>query len=468
MKLNRLLFCTTLILTLALNFLKPIGVTAQVQQDPCYATVVQADQLYLENNRTAAEELYRQCKSSSEEQNLATFFPEPITDLAQLPPGGQALWAEAQAGYEEGLESKLFVPLELLLQDYPAFVPAYSLMAQALEAYERDDEILDILEQAATLFPDNVDIAWARVRALQNADKSLEASVAARLFTIINPNHPEVSNFEEVAEDEFNSFRRSTRREFGITGGLGALGRIIFGGGSTLSNVIETVPLVRMLTSGEEGIGSQLAEDEINNRDLIEDPVILDYVSRIGNDVANLMGRDEFEYEFYVVQDSSINAFALPGGKVFVNTGSILAANSEAELAGLIGHEVAHAVLSHGYQQMARSNLFATVGEITSLSSITNLITLNFSRNQEQQADILATRAIAGYGYAADGLHNFFVTLNEQSSGGQPEYLSTHPATENRLRYLQALIQRNGYNRFAYEGVEEHHRIRQRLQESLF
>ncbi|MGJ3251899.1 MAG: M48 family metalloprotease [Elainellaceae cyanobacterium] len=454
-------------MTLSLSFFKPGRVTAQIPQNPCATTIAQADQLYLEGDRTAAEELYRQCKSSPEEQDLETFFPEPITDPDQLPPGGQVLWREAQAGYEQGLESRLFVPLELLLQDYSEFVPAYRLMAQALEEYERDDEILDVLEQAATLFPNSADIAWARVTALQNADKPLEASIAARLFAIVNPDHPDVQEFEEIAEDEFKSFRRQTRREFGITGGLGVIGRVLLGGGSTVSNALETIPMIRMLTSGEEGMGSRLAEAEIENRILIEDPVIVDYVSRIGNDMATLMGRNEFEYEFYVIQDNSLNAFALPGGKVFVNSGSILATNSEAELAGLLGHEVAHAVLSHGYQQMARSNLLSTIGEVTSLSNITNLMTLNFSRNQERQCDILGTRALAGYGYAADGLYNFFVTLNEQSSGGQPEYLSTHPATETRLQYLQALIQRNGYNRFAYEGVEEHNRIRQRLQELL-
>ena len=128
---------------------------AQHSSNSCTTTIAQADQLYLEDDRTAAEELYRQCRSVPEDQDLATFFPEPITDAAQLPPGGQTLWAEAQAGYEEGLESKLFVPLELLLQDYPEFTPAYPMMAQALEDYERDDEILDILERAATLFPNN-------------------------------------------------------------------------------------------------------------------------------------------------------------------------------------------------------------------------------------------------------------------------------------------------------------------------
>lgn len=432
----------------------------------CFQTLANADRLYLDGERTAAEQLYRQCKPSISEQSLITFFPEPITNPTQLPPDGQVWWTEAQAGYEQNLESKLFVPLNQLIEKYPGFVPAYNLLSQALEKYDRSEEALEPLEQAATLFPFNADIAKARVMALREAGERLEASIAARLFAIINPDHPEANEFKEMAEEDFKSFRRSTRREFGITGGIGAALNLVFGGGNLLSRGLETAQFVRLLTAGEEKMGSQLAEAQIENHTLVEDPVIVDYVKKIGEDVANLMGRDEFDYEFYVIQDNSLNAFALPGGKVFVNTGAILAANSEAELAGLMAHEVAHAVLSHGYQQIARSNLLATIGEVTSLGSIANLVTLNFSRNQERQADILATRALAGYGYAADGLYNLFATLNKQSSGSNPpEYLSTHPAPQNRLQYIQALIQRNGYNRYSYEGVEEHARIQRRLRE---
>ena len=179
------------------------------------------------------------------------------------------------------------------------------------------------------------------------------------------------------------------------------------------------------------------------------------------------MGRDEFDYEFHVIKNDSINAFALPGGKVFINTGAILAAQSEADLAGLIGHEVAHAVLSHGYQRLATDGLLSMVERAVPLGNLIRLASLDSNRDREKQPDILGTRAVAGYGYAADGLRDFFVTLNEQSGSSQPEYLSTHPATANRINYLEALIQQNGYNRYAFEGVEEHARIQQRLRELL-
>ncbi|MEL7004070.1 MAG: M48 family metalloprotease, partial [Bacteroidota bacterium] len=149
----------------------------------------------------------------------------------------------------------------------------------------------------------------------------------------------------------------------------------------------------------------------------------------------------------------------------FINTGAILAANSEAELAGLLAHELAHTVLSHGYKQLANNALLNAANNTLPLGDLAGLASLGISREHERQSDILATRAVAGFGYAADGLRNLFVTLNEQSGSGPAEYLSTHPAPPTRISYLEALIQQNGYNRYAYEGVESHARIQQRIRQ---
>ena len=185
------------------------------------------------------------------------------------------------------------------------------------------------------------------------------------------------------------------------------------------------------------------------------------------------MGRDDFEYEFYVVRDDSLNAFVLPGGKVFVNTGAILNTNSEAELAGLIAHEVAHAVLSHGFQRIVTNNLYDSAGQIISEalktdipigSIVTNLIGLQYSRSNERQADLLGTRVLATAGYAADGLRNFMVTVDKKDGNTGPlSFLSTHPASDDRVEYLEQLIEHNGYNRYAFEGVEKHREIQENL-----
>lgn len=137
---------------------------------------------------------------------------------------------------------------------------------------------------------------------------------------------------------------------------------------------------------------------------MVNDPEILGYVDELGQDVARYMGRDEFDYEFFVVDDDNLNAFALPGGKVFVNTGAILAANSEAELAGLLGHEVGHAVLSHGFQRVVTNNLLANLArEIPFGNLLGTLVSLDYSRKHERQSDIIGTRVIHSAGYAADG-----------------------------------------------------------------
>jgi predicted Zn-dependent protease len=444
---------------------------AQSPQDSCYANFSEADQLYLEGDRTAAEQLYRQCKQPFAQQNLTTFFPEPITDPERLSPAGKVYWREAQEGLERDQESRVSVALNELIGQHPDFVPAYSILAEFLQRYDRETEALETLEQAATLFPYNADIARARAVALRNAGQPLEASMAARLFAMVNPNHPERRDFIAMADGDLDMFRAEIQRQYITTGALGIVGNIFFGGGSTVSNVLDSAAFASMLFEGEDATGTRLAAAEIEsaqaNNALIDDPVILEYVDTIGQDIAAQMGRDEFNYEFNVLADNSLNAFALPGGKVFINTGAILAANSEAELAGLIGHEVAHAVLSHGYQRLATTGLASVLSEALPLGNFLGLATTGLSRDNEQQADIIGTRAIAGFGYAADGLRNLFVTLNNLSGSRQPEYLSSHPAPPIRVRYLEALIQQNGYNRYAYEGVEQHARIQQRIRELL-
>jgi len=429
----------------------------------------EADRLYLENERAAAEQQYRQCKEPFPQQNILSYFPEPITDPDQLSPGAAVYWREAQAGLANDSENQTFISLNLLLTEYPAFVPAYGTMADALERYDRDDEVLELLEQAATRFPHNASIARARANALRNDGQALEASMASRLFAIVNPNHPERDDFIEVADDDLKAFKKGLRTQFAISGGIGVLGTIFGGGGDQVSNAVDAVQLATMLASGEKKTGNRLAANVVDeaqaNNVYIDDPVVLDYINQIGQDIAAQMGRDEFDYEFHIIADPSLNAFALPGGKVFINTGAILAANSEAELAGLLAHELAHTVLSHGYKQLANNALLNAANNTLPLGDLAGLASLGISREHERQSDILATRAVAGFGYAADGLRNLFVTLNEQSGSGPAEYLSTHPAPPTRISYLEALIQQNGYNRYAYEGVESHARIQQRIRQ---
>ena len=132
--------------------------------------------------------------------------------------------------------------------------------------------------------------------------------------------------------------------------------------------------------------------------------------------------------------DDSLNAFALPGGKVFVNAGAIMKTDSEAELAGLLAHEVSHAALSHGFQLVTQGNLTANVVRYIPYvgNAATSLIVMNYSRDMERQADLFGTRVLVNSGYAADGVRNLMEKLHEshqkdEKNSQPPEWLSTQP-----------------------------------------
>jgi beta-barrel assembly-enhancing protease len=167
--------------------------------------------------------------------------------------------------------------------------------------------------------------------------------------------------------------------------------------------------------------------------------------------------------------DKDLNAFALPGGKVFINAGAIVKTSSEAELAGLLAHELSHTILSHGFQLMTKGNLTFNLAQFIPRVGglVGNLLTLDYSRDMERQADVLGTRLLASSDYAADGLYNLMVILGKENKNSPPSWLSSHPATKNRVQYLAEQIQENGYNRYAYEGVERHAKVRERVRQLL-
>ncbi|NJM58000.1 MAG: M48 family metalloprotease [Synechococcales cyanobacterium RU_4_20] len=173
----------------------------------------------------------------------------------------------------------------------------------------------------------------------------------------------------------------------------------------------------------------------------------------------------EFEYEFFVILDENLNAFALPGGKVFVNAGAIAKTKSEAELAGLLSHELAHAVLSHGFQLVSNGSLLADLSRFVPYAGYAaNLVVLNYSRDMEREADELGTRILSAAGYPADGLHNLMKILGEEDKS-RPllAWMSTHPETEERVGNLQRQIQTEGLMRYGVEGVERHDLMREKV-----
>ncbi|MDY6941174.1 MAG: M48 family metalloprotease [Cyanobacteriota bacterium] len=435
---------------------RPISLSEEEQ------IIAQADRLFLQGNRREAERLYRQVKPPFDNERDRTSDTELISDPEQLSVAGQVYWRNAQDGWANGRESQVEEALRLLAEEAPNFAPAQAFAIETMLEEGETEEAIVRLEELTTLFPDSPEFARLRVRALDDDGQPLEASIAARQFAIFNPDSPEAPEFIEIAEDKLGDFRSGVREKMAVRG-LGGLAVGILTG-NTESSVVQGIELVQIVAMGESGLGAQIAEQVKRQATIVEDAVVVDYIDEIGQEVARYMGRDEFDYEFYVIEDDSLNAFALPGGKIFINTGAITRANTEAELAGLLAHEVAHAVLSHGYEGVMTNLLLSNVGREIPLGNIlSTLVSLDHSRTRETQADILGTRVLNSAGYAADGLRNLMATLYEEHGSRGPSFLSTHPASEDRIEYMEDLIERNGYNRYAFEGVEELARIQDRL-----
>ena len=427
--------------------------------------LIEADTLYLEGRVEEAEALYRQAKAPFTEDG-SWQIPDPITEVEHLSPTGQVYWREAERGMARELEISSLVPLRLLVDKNPEFVPGYLRLADALVIYGQPEEALAVMESAASLYPSQPDLQKGLIERQVASHLWLEASITARQFAVLHPEHPDAPGLLQDSveyQERFQAYLREQMTGNMISGVLGgALGVALTG------NPFMALPTVQsslLMLRGESSVGTAAAKSFKKRFDLIEDPDVQAYVDRIGHKLAKIGGRD-FDYEFFIVNSEELNAFALPGGKVFINGGAIVKSNSEAELAGLIAHELAHAVLSHGFQAVTQSN--ATAGFTRLIPYVggvaTQLAVTDYSRDMEEQADLLGTRMLVSAGYAADGLRNFMATVEKENKETPFHWLSTHPRSRDRVSYLEALIERNGYSRYRYEGIAEHKQIKAQVQ----
>ncbi|MBG1270640.1 M48 family metalloprotease [Nostoc sp. WHI] len=430
---------------------------------------IEADRLYLAGQIPEAQKLYREIKEPFAKTDPPQERKAAILDPTQLSPGGKVYWRESEAGIVTKLQTRTLVPLQLLVEQYPEFIPGHIRYAEVLKQYDRPKEALDILERASSLYPDQPELIKARITALAGEKKWMEASLAARQFAILNPQDPQAPEFANLAEENLKRYKSHIQAEIrgNFIGNIitGALGYAVTG---SLLGPFTVLDSSIMLLQGEEAIGESVAKQAKKQLNVITDEAVLGYVNEIGQKLATVGGRNEFKYEFFVIPEESLNAFALPGGKIFINAGAIAKTNSEAELAGLIGHELSHVVLSHGFQLVTQGNLISNVTQYLPLGgTIGQLFSLSYSRDMERQADNLGTRLIVATGYAADGLRNLMVTLKKQQKNSLPSWLSSHPGGGERVSDLENLIIRSSYNRYAYEGVGRHAEIQARVKQLL-
>ena len=428
--------------------------------------LIQADREYAAGNFAAARALYQQAKNQTWliPQHFSSLPPEPFTDEASLRPGAAVYWREAQAGANNRTPAQTLTALGLLTEEYPAFIPGHLRYAIALQEDDQPEAAIDALEAALSQYPSQSDLLLAQIDLLMAQEQWLEASIASRQFVALNPDHEITEQQQQLATENLQRFQRETRAEIRegaianvFTGVLGyALTGSIFGPFTAANSTI-------LLLQGENAVGAQVSNQIRQRIPMLQTPEALGYVRRIGSRLSQATGRRDLDYEFHIILDPGLNAFALPGGKIFVNAGAILDTESEAELAGLLSHELAHAVLSHGFQIATRGNLSSSIAQYLPYGGLINNIFLSgYSRNMERQADIVGTQILAASGYAADGIYNVMLTLNEQaqaSGRSAPTWISSHPNPEDRVSYLKTLVERGGYNRYAYEGIISHEEI---------
>jgi hypothetical protein len=202
-------------------------------------------------------------------------------------------------------------------------------------------------------------------------------------------------------------------------------------------------------------IGQESAAQAEQQLPIVNDQQVNDYVNRLGQRLAANAGGPGFQYRFRVVNASDINAFALPGGFIYVNRGVLEQARNDGEVAGVLAHEISHVALRHGTHQASKAYLAqAGIGILGGILSggksggVGNIINavggiglnalfLRYSRDIETQADVRGAQILAASGYSPQDMINFFYTLEKADPSKKTNWLSDHPAPPDRISRIQ-------------------------------
>jgi len=208
--------------------------------------------------------------------------------------------------------------------------------------------------------------------------------------------------------------------------------------------------------SDDVKVGRQAAAEVEQQLPILRDSEATSYLSRVGQRLVNSIPPEfqhpEFQYYFKIVNARDINAFALPGGPMYVNRGMIEAAHNEGEMAGVMAHELSHVALRHGTAQATKAQKYGLLAGILGIGGQilggpagaaaqiagqgVGVYFLKFSREYETEADILGARIMANAGYDPHDLANMFKTIERQSGGGGGGFLSDHPSPADRYERI--------------------------------
>ena len=262
-------------------------------------------------------------------------------------------------------------------------------------------------------------------------------------------------------------FRTTTRRQAGPGGGLGirliiglviaAFAVISYFMSSQYNPVTGTNQHLSLTPEQEVALGLQSVPQLVQEfGGLYPDEQVQAQIDAIGQDLVNNIRRDDipdWPFEFYVLDDpETVNAFALPGGPVFITTALLSRFETEDEIAGVLSHEIVHVLARHSAQQIAKSDLTngligavsvasGDAGAAQTAAMIGQLINMRYGREDEIQSDTLGLCLMQNAGYDPEAMITVMRVLQEASGGGgQPEFASTHPNPENRIARIEEQI----------------------------
>lgn len=232
--------------------------------------------------------------------------------------------------------------------------------------------------------------------------------------------------------------------------------------GSTSENPITGETQRVQLTPQEEILLGQQGKTEVAEQfgGYHPDNRLQTYVDQVGQRVvqSSEAAQSPYPFEFHLLKDEEvINAFALPGGQIFITAAMLEALDSEAQLAGVLGHEVGHVIARHGAEQLARQNLGSLLVQAISIAAsdrpedqqqaaifaqvINQLVNLRYGREDEIESDLLGFEFMVDANYNPQGIVELMDILNSTQKGGKPpEFLSSHPNPSNRIKRLSTLI----------------------------
>ncbi len=186
---------------------------------------------------------------------------------------------------------------------------------------------------------------------------------------------------------------------------------------------------------------------------LYQDSDLQNQIQRIGNRLVqdSIAGTTPWQFEFYVLDSDVVNAFALPGGPVFITTGLLFQLETEDAAAGVLSHEIVHVLARHSAQRIAKSDLTNGMigavgvasgdrGTAQAAAVIGNLVNMQYGRDDEIESDTLGVCLMISAGYDPNAMVDVMAVLAQAGGGRQPEFFSTHPNPDNRIQKIEDAI----------------------------